>query len=145
MTGHSPSITIVRRIKSPPAKVWAAITKPELMVQWWGIDGGPTLSAEADVRPGGRFSIVFRMSDGNSFNPTGVYREVVPDQRLVLTWEGPGAEERPSLVTFRLRPIDEGTELTLVHEGLHADLVDSHRVGWGGLLDKLTVFLGDDR
>lgn len=143
MTGHQPSITIVRRIKAPPAKVWAAITKPELMIQWWGIDSGPTLSAEADVRPGGRFSIVFRMSDGNTFNPTGVYREVVPDRKLVLTWEGPGVDERPSLVTFQLRTIDEGTELTLVHEGLPADLVASHEKGWEALLGKLGFFLGD--
>ena len=41
MTGHLPSVTIVRRIKAAPAKVWAAITKPELMMQWWGPDAGP--------------------------------------------------------------------------------------------------------
>ena len=54
MTKSLPSVTIVRRIKAPPAKVYAAITQPKLMMQWWGPDAGPTLSAEADVRPGGR-------------------------------------------------------------------------------------------
>ena len=49
MTGHLPSVTIVRRIKAAPAKVWAAITQSELMMQWWGPDAGPTLSVVADV------------------------------------------------------------------------------------------------
>jgi len=145
MTVHLPSVTLVRRIKAPPARVWAAITKPELMVQWWGIDSGPTLSAEADLRPGGRFSIVFQMLDGKTYNPSGVYREIVTDEKLVLTWEWPGMQERESLVTFRLRPIGEGTELTLVHEGLPEEVVDSHEKGWGSLLDKLDRFLGDAR
>ena len=76
MTDRLPSLVLVRRIKAPPAKVWAAITRPELMMQWWGPDAGPTLSVEADVRPGGRFSVVFRLLNGEEHNPTAVYREV---------------------------------------------------------------------
>jgi uncharacterized protein YndB with AHSA1/START domain len=81
-----PSLTLVRRIKAPPAKVWAAITQPDLMSQWWGPDAGPTLSVEADVRPGGRFSVVFRLLNGDEHNPTGVYREVAPRR----SWSSPG-------------------------------------------------------
>jgi uncharacterized protein YndB with AHSA1/START domain len=69
MTDRLPSVTIVRRIKAAPAKVWAAITQPELMMQWWGPDAGPTLSVVADVRPGGRFSVVFRLLNGDEHNP----------------------------------------------------------------------------
>lgn len=138
-----PSLTLVRRIKAPPARVWAAITRPEQMLQWWGPDAGPTLSVEADGRPGGRFSIVFRLLDGSEHNPTGVYREVVPDQRLVFTWERAGHPEDDSLVTFRLEPVEGGTELTLTHERLPEPLIESHQRGWSGLLDKLPVFLGE--
>lgn len=143
MTDSLPSVTLVRRIKAPPARVYAAITDPAQMLQWWGPDAGPTLSAEADVRPGGRFSVVFRLLNGDEHNPTGVYREVVPDEKLVFTWEWAGAPERESLVTFLLRPIDDGTELTLIHEQLPDEAArHSHRAGWSGLLDKLPVFLG---
>ncbi|RYC27842.1 SRPBCC family protein [Ciceribacter ferrooxidans] len=144
MTKNLPSITIVRRIKSSPAKVYAAITSPELIMQWWGPDAGSTLKAVADVRPGGRFSIVFRMLNGSEHNPTGVYREVVPEEKLVFTWEWPGKPERESLVTFLLKPFDGGTELTLIHERLRdEDARESHEAGWNGLLDKLQIFLGD--
>ena len=144
MIPRLPSVTIVRRIKAPPARVWAAITQPILMMQWWGPDAGPTLDAVADVRPGGRFSVVFRLLNGDEHNPTGIYREVVPEKKLVFTWEWPGMAERESLVTFLLKPIDGGTELTLVHERLPDEAArKSHEEGWEGFLNKLRIFLGD--
>src|SRR6478735_9226769 len=114
MTRHLASVTIVRRIKAPPAKVWAAITQADLMLRWWGPDAGPTLDVVADVRPGGRFSVVFRLLNGEEHNPTGIYQRVVPERKLVFTWEWPGMPERKSLVTFLLEPFDGGTELTLL-------------------------------
>lgn len=144
MTGRLPSVTIVRRIKAPPARIWAAITQPRLMMQWWGPDAGPTLSAEADVRPGGRFSVVFRLLNGEEHNPTGTYQEVIPERKLVFTWEWPGMPERESLVTFLLEPVDGGTRLTLLHEHLPDEAArKSHEQGWNGLLDKLSPFLGE--
>jgi len=143
MTGTLPSVTLVRRIKASPARNWAAITTPGQMLQWWGPDAGPTVSVEADVRPGGRFSIVFRTLDGQEHNPTGVYQDVVPGKKLVFTWEWPGMPERESLVTFRLEPFDGGVELTLNHEHLpDEEARHSHELGWAGLLDKLPAFLG---
>jgi uncharacterized protein YndB with AHSA1/START domain len=144
MTKVLPSVMIVRRIKAAPAKVWAAITLPELMMQWWGPDAGPTLRAEADVRPGGRFSVVFQLMNGDEHNPTGIYQEVVPEKKLVFTWDFPGTPERTSLVTFRLETFEGGTELTLTHEHLpDEESRISHEKGWIGLLAKLPVFLGD--
>jgi uncharacterized protein YndB with AHSA1/START domain len=112
------------------------------MMQWWGPDAGPTLRAEADVRPGGRFSVVFRLLNGEEHNPTGIYQEVIPEQKLVFTWEAPGMPEQESLVTFLLEPIDGGTRLTLLHEHLPDEARESHEQGWNGLLNKLPVFLG---
>lgn len=144
LPGTLPSLIIVRRIKAPPGKIYAALTEPKLMIRWWGPDAGPTLSAEADVRPGGRFSIVFRLLNGDEHNPTGVYQEVVPDRKLVFTWEWPGMPERDSLVTFLLEPSEGGTRLTLRHERLpNEETRRSHEDGWNGFLDKLLVFLGD--
>lgn len=138
------SVTIVRRIKASPARVWAAITRPEQMLKWWGPDAGPTLKAEADVRPGGRFSVLFRLLNGEEHNPTGIYRDVLPERKLVFTWEWPGMPERESLVTFLLKPLGTGTELTLIHERLpDEEARQSHEKGWSGLLDKLPIFLGE--
>ena len=92
---------------------------------------------------GGRFSVAFRLLDGSEHNPRGIYKEVIPEKKLVFTWEWQGAPERESLVTFLLKPIDGGTELTLLHERLPDEEARiSHEQGWSGLLDKLPVFLG---
>jgi uncharacterized protein YndB with AHSA1/START domain len=108
------------------------------MARWWGPDAGPVLSAEADVRPGGRFRVVFRTLDGEEHDSSGVYREVEPERRLVFTWQWVSAPERETLVTVELRPVPEGTELTLTHAGFRDEATrDSHREGWSGALGKL--------
>jgi uncharacterized protein YndB with AHSA1/START domain len=138
MTAKRPSLTLVRRIKAPPAKVYAAWTQPEQIARWWGPDAGPVLSAETDVRPGGRFRVVFRTRDGEEHDSRGVYREVEPQRRLVFTWQWASMPERESLVTVELREIPEGTELTLTHAQFDDEATrDSHRSGWSGALDKL--------
>jgi uncharacterized protein YndB with AHSA1/START domain len=138
MTADRPSLTLVRRFKAPPASVYAAWTEPDQMVRWWGPDAGPVVSAEADVRPGGRFRVVFRTLDGEEHDCRGTYREVDPDRRLVFTWQWVSMPERESLVTVALRPVPEGTELTLTHAQFHDEKTrDSHRSGWNGALDKL--------
>lgn len=144
MTTRRHTVKLIKQIKAAPATVFEALTRPENILQWWGPDAGQTVSAETDLRPGGRYSIVFRMLDGREFNPTGRYEEVVPGSRLVFTWEWPDRPDWESRVTIDLRPIDTGTELTLTHENLpDQEAADSHETGWAGLLNQLKHHLGD--
>ncbi|MFO1056084.1 MAG: SRPBCC domain-containing protein [Dongiaceae bacterium] len=145
MTGQQPSLTLVRRIRATPARVYAAWTAPEQVARWFGPDAGPVLSAETDVRPGGRFRIVFRTQDGEQHDVRGRYREVEAERRLVFTWQWVTFPDRESLVTIELRPVPEGTELTLTHARFFDEAVrDAHRQGWGGALDKLQALLEQD-
>ena len=140
MMTPKPSLTLVRRIRATPARVYAALTIPAQLMRWWRPDAGPVLSAEADVRVGGRFSVVFRTMDGLEHHSSGEYREVVPNERLVFTWKWGSEPDRESLVTIVVRPISEGTELTLIHAQFVDETErDSHREGWSGALDKLEI------
>jgi uncharacterized protein YndB with AHSA1/START domain len=142
MSSDKRSLTLVYSIKAPTAKVYAALTDPEKIVRWWGPDGGPTVSAEAEVRPGGHFRVVFRTEDAKEYTNHGVYQEVVKDEKLVFTWHHPEAPERDSLVTVLLKAVEGGTELTLIHEGFpDEETRDSHRDGWKGALNKLQAFV----
>ncbi|HEX3347122.1 MAG TPA: SRPBCC domain-containing protein [Acetobacteraceae bacterium] len=146
MNDQRPSLTLVRRIKAPPARVYAAWTQPANMAKWWGPDGGPVLSAEADARPGGRFRVVFESLNGERHDCRGVYREVEPERRLVFTWSWISTPERESLVTVELRPIADGTELTLIHAQFYDEAArDGHRRGWSGALDKLAALFAEAR
>jgi uncharacterized protein YndB with AHSA1/START domain len=72
---------------------------------------------------------------------SGVYREVVPDQKLVFTWAWRSTPERQSLVTIALKDEGKATLLTLLHEQFFDESArDRHRVGWGGTLDRLEAF-----
>ncbi len=91
-----------------------------------------------DVRVGGRYTIVFHTEDGEQHQVGGVYREVIPNEKLVFTWAWRTMPERESLVTVTVRPDGEGALLTLLHEQFFDEPArDRHRLGWSGALDKL--------
>jgi uncharacterized protein YndB with AHSA1/START domain len=141
-TAVKPSLTLKRRFKAPPAKVFAAWTDPEKMKRWMGPEGVVGLFSEIDPRVGGRYRLVMKAPDGNEHDVSGVYREVVPNQKLVFTWAWKSTPERESLVTIELKPDGDGTLLTLTHEQFFDETArDHHQQGWVGSLDKLEKFL----
>lgn len=134
------SLTLVRRIAARPSIVFDALTTPEGIRCWWGPDEGPVVIAETDVRVGGRFRVRFRLLDGSEHESSGEYLEVRRPERLVMSWRWLGGEEDPgeSRLEIGLRPISEGTELTLTHSLLVSEESRlSHEKGWIGALDKL--------
>ncbi len=133
-----PSLTLKRRLKAPPSRVYGAWTEPGKLTQWFGPEGAETLAAETDARVGGRFHVLMRTADGEEHGVSGVYREVVPDERLVFTWAWRTTPERESLVTVTLKGEGDGTILTLTHEQFFDEEArDRHQEGWSGALDKL--------
>jgi uncharacterized protein YndB with AHSA1/START domain len=137
-----PSLTINRRLKAPPALVFNAWTDPSQIAQWFGPEQAEMLSAQTDVRVGGRYRMQFRTPDGEEHDVSGMYREVVPNERLVFTWGWRTLPDRISLVTIALQGDGEETVLTLTHEQLFDDAArDRHRYGWMGALDKLERYV----
>ena len=141
---QKPSLTLSRSYPVAPEKVWRAWTDPEAVKRWWGPGGVQLVSlARLDVRVGGRFRIVFGGAEGKDHEVQGVYKEVVPNRKLVFTWTWPNSTpERESLVTIMFRAVDRGTQLDFLHEQLFDETVrDNHKRGWSETLDKLAQFL----
>ena len=137
---EKPSLTLKRRLNAAPEKVYAAWTEPAKIAKWFGPDQGPVTRAETDVRVGGRFHVVFHTEDGEEHDVSGIYREVVPNEKLVFTWAWRSTPERESLVTVLIRPDGDGTSLTLTHERFFDEAArDRHEYGWTGSLDKLEL------
>jgi len=135
-----PSLVLQRRLKARPATVWRAWTDPDRILRWWGTEGAQALEATCDLRIGGRFRVVFRSADGESHDVSGVYREIVPDRRLVFSWAWRTTPERESQVTLELEPAGDGTLLTLTHERFADEKAsDDHRGGWNEALERLSV------
>ena len=141
---EKPSLALSRHYPVAPEKVWRAWTDPEALKRWWGPGTAEGVSlAQLDVRAGGRFRIIFGGPQGNEHEVTGVYREVVPNRKLVFTWTWPRTTpERESVVTIVFKAAGSGTELDFRHEQLFDESVrDGHRRGWTESLDKLERFL----
>jgi uncharacterized protein YndB with AHSA1/START domain len=104
--------------------------------------GTTAAEAEADVRVGGSYHI--RMVVPNDeHNVSGVYREVVPNEKLVFTWAWRTTPERESLVTVHLKADgDGGTIMTFTHEQFFDEAArDRHNAGWSGTFEKLAAYL----
>jgi uncharacterized protein YndB with AHSA1/START domain len=136
------SLSLVRRIRARPAIVFDAVTTGEGIAHWWGPDAGPVLLSESDPRVGGRYRVRFRMRDGTEHESSGEFLEIVRPEHVLMSWRWQGGLEDPgeSRVEIRLRPIPEGTELTLTHAQLYDEVTRrSHEEGWIGSLDKLAA------
>jgi len=119
-----PSLTLQRRINAKPAKIYAAWTEPSQIVKWMHPNNNDVIHAEMDVRVGGRFRIIMRTPEGEEHDVSGIFQEVVPDEKLVYTWAWRSTPERESLVTFT-QFADEAARVD--HEG-----------GWNQVLDELS-------
>ena len=138
-TAERPSLSIVRKLDAAPDKVWRAITEPQFLKQWMApSDAFRIPVAETDLRVGGRYHLVMHSPDGQEHDVSGVYREIVPNSKLVYTWAWKTTPERESIVTIELRAAGKGTELTLRHEQFaDAEARDHHQQGWTGCLARL--------
>ncbi len=95
-------LVVTRTINGPARIVYEAWTRPELFKQWWVPKslGMTLLSCDLDVRPGGKYKLVFKHGDSEPVAFFGRYMEVIPNSRIVWTNEEGGEEGPVSTVTF---------------------------------------------
>lgn len=134
-----------RIFNAPRDRVWAAITDPKLVVQWWG-RGRPMKLVAFEPKRGGRWR--FETEDGHGFE--GKYREVTPKERVVQTFEWDGMPGHVIVETMTLEDLGDGrTRLVnvslfhtteerdgMLHSGMEAGMTESYEA-----LDKLLASL----
>ena len=136
-----PALVIRRTFHAPPARIYEAWTDPQLARRFLCPNDVTLSEAAFDVRVGGHYRIAMLNPDGETFVAHGTYREVVPAQRLVMTWaweEDDPADVHESLLTLEFAPHADGTELTLTHENLASlESHERHAEGWNAVLAKM--------
>jgi len=79
-------IVLTRVFQAPMSLVFKAMTTPELVKRWLlGPPGWSMVNCEIDVKVGGVFRYEWCNSDGTRMGMHGVYREIVPSERIVST------------------------------------------------------------
>ena len=105
-------IVTERDFDAPRERVFAAFTDPELIPEWWGLRRQTTTVDEMDVRPGGSWRFVCHEPGGGEDGFRGTYREVVPPERLVYTFEWEGMPGHVLVETVEFEELGGRTKVT---------------------------------
>jgi uncharacterized protein YndB with AHSA1/START domain len=99
-------IHIERVFDATPERLWRAMTDETLLAQWWG--RGHKLTIERyELRRGGHWRFV-EHTDHGDFGFEGRFREIVPRQRLELTFEWDGQPGHALVQTQTLEALPDG-------------------------------------
>ena len=136
-------LRLERTYDAPRERVYEAWTNPEVLRRWWAAGPGfEGVSAEVDVRAGGRIRLTMRAPDGQEHSGAGEYTVVDPPERLAYTWVWEGNDGHESLVSVDFVEADGATTVRLVHSGLASEeSVAQHGHGWTACLDNLASVL----
>jgi uncharacterized protein YndB with AHSA1/START domain len=106
-------VLITRIFDAPRELVFKASTNPDLIPLWWGPKRYTTTVEKMDVKPGGVWRFIQRDQEGNKYAFNGVYREIVPPEREVHTFEFEGMPGHVMLETSTFEEFDGKTKLTV--------------------------------
>jgi uncharacterized protein YndB with AHSA1/START domain len=143
-------IVIGRSFDAPRSLVFEAMTRPELLKRWLlGPPGWAMVECESDLVVGGSFRHVWHRDDGMAMAMHGVYREILPPERIVRTETfefGCEAQSGEQLVTFILTEMDGTTELKLTvvypsQEARDAAIASGMERGVAASYDRLAEML----
>jgi uncharacterized protein YndB with AHSA1/START domain len=153
-------ITISRFFDAPRDLCWKAWTDPDHLRRWWGPRGFTAPSIKSDFRVGGKYLYCMRSPSGEEYWSTGVFREIVPLERIVCTdsfsdkegkvvpasdygMQGDFPLELTVTVTFE--DVNGSTKFVLRHAGFpQGDSREMAKDGWNQSLDKLEAMLTTD-
>jgi uncharacterized protein YndB with AHSA1/START domain len=154
-------LVITRLFDAPLEKVWKAWTDVETFKKWWGPKGFTAPDVTLDVKVGGKYHASMLGPDDTKVWSGGVYKEVIPHQRLVVTdyfSNEKGDKLRPakfgmnpdfpeeSDVTVTFEDEDGKTRLTVTYAPQSAAAFEAMKQsgmeqGWNQSLDKLAESL----
>ena len=128
-----------RVFDAPRERVFEAFTDPELIPEWWGPRSTTTIVDKMEVVRGGAWRFVSRGSDGEETGFRGTYREVVPPERIVQTFEWEGMPGHVIVETATFEDLGGRTKVTttslfhtseerdgMLASGMGSGLTESH-------------------
>jgi len=121
------------------ASLYQAWTEEEHLKQWWHPNGNSLESVTNEMQEGGEVSYHFAEA---GLKITGNYKEVVPNEKLVYTWNwelGEQVSEKGEYVlTVEFKSADNGSSLHVLQEGFsNSEDITPHEDGWKAGLESL--------
>ncbi len=140
MAKNDSTLIVKRVIDADPETLFEALTNQKIMKQWFyaSRDEGWSASVENDPKEGGSFKVDMHGPE-DTYPHEGVYKEIVPNEKIVFTWNSHLVTD--TVVTITLNKVDEGTEVKLKHEFMPIEEKQNHTRGWTEILANLDQFV----
>ena len=144
---HPATFVIERYFAASPAEVFAAWADPEVKARWFvGCDEREKSDHKLDFRVGGRQSVSGGPPGGPPHLFNAVYQDIVPDERIVYTYDMHLDKWRisVSLASVELKLAKSGTRMIFTEQAVFLDGIDSpaaREQSTRDLLDNLDVVL----
>jgi uncharacterized protein YndB with AHSA1/START domain len=141
------TFAIERTYDAPRERVYNAWADAEAKLRWFtGPNEWTQSEREFDFRVGGRERLSVGPAGGPVHHFDAVYQDIVPDERIVYTYDMYMDDQRisVSLATIEFKPEGDGTRLILTEQGVFldgADYPEQRRQGTGKLLEMLEAEL----
>ena len=136
------TFVIERSYPFSPARMFAAFANPAIKSRWFGADDVQTTHYELDFRVGGHEVSRGALTNGPAYAYDAHFQDIVPEQRIVSTYEMYLNEDRisVSVATVEFKPEGDATRLVFTEQGAYLDGLDTpaqREHGTGELLDAL--------
>ena len=135
------SITITTTINAPIEKIWTAWNEPEHITKWaFASDDWEVPAATNDLTVGGTFVTTMVAKDKSaSFDFTGTYTEVIPNEKIAYTIP----DGRMVEITFQKTGENEYciTE-EFQMENIHPE--ERQREGWTAILENFKKYVANN-
>lgn len=141
--------TIVQEttIKAPASRIFAALTDPAELLQWWRAENQFQVThVESDLRPGGKWLMRVAGACGpgqSSSVVSGVYRTIEPPNLLIFTWNRENEDHPETLVRWDLEEHNGLTTVRVSHSGLDTEALRKRNGGWPLIVQLLHAHIAE--
>jgi len=137
------SLRLVRTIKAPAERVYQCFLDPDAYAKWIPPHGFTGKVHHMEPKVGGTYRMSFATIDRKWTHAFGgKYLELVPNRRIVHTdrFEDESMGKGTMTVTIDLKPVKDGTEVTIVQSGIpKGPAGEGAPYGWSQSLDNLAT------
>jgi len=133
-------LVVEQHVRASPSDVFADLTLPDRMVRWWGDRSKWWLtSAEVELRPNGRYWVLWENIKGERDGMGGHFKAIDQDRSFVLSFIGSHDKNHVDEVRIQLNPESAGTRVALRHSGLagRPERYADYQKGWTLILSWL--------